>query len=134
MSDRYARYRRAWQRRWREAEERQQEHIRQMREVAHKCARLLVEQYGARRVYLFGSLVSSRQLHERSDIDLAVEGLGPGRVYWRALSQLWRLLPPGVELDLVPLEDAYPELAEYIRQEGELIYDQEKLRQLTSRH
>ena len=44
-----------------------------------------------RRVYFFGSLARGHRLHKGSDIDLAVEGLAPGRVYWRALSQLWEL-------------------------------------------
>ncbi len=44
-----------------------------------------------RRVYLFDSLAREYRLHGGSDIDLAVEGLAPGRVYWRALSHLWEL-------------------------------------------
>jgi len=128
-SDSFLRYRKAWQRRWQEADKKREERIYLARQASEACARLLAERYGARRVYLFGSLVGSRSIHDRSDIDLAVEGLGPGRAYWRALAQLWASLPPGIELDLVPLEDADPELVERILTEGELLYGDQGLHQ-----
>jgi predicted nucleotidyltransferase len=37
--------------------------------------RVLVERYGAQRVWLFGSLARLRAVHNASDIDLAVEDL-----------------------------------------------------------
>jgi predicted nucleotidyltransferase len=125
----YLRYREAWQRRWREADKEREERLQMARQASETCARLLAEHHGARRVYLFGSLVGSRAIHDRSDIDLAVEGLGPGRAYWRALAELWASLPPGIDLDLVPLEDADPELVEHILTEGKLLYDDQGLHQ-----
>jgi predicted nucleotidyltransferase len=133
MSQEYAEYRHAWQRRWCEAEKQDQKRAEKLRETALTCARLLVERFDARRVYLFGSLARGHRLHSGSDIDLAVEGLGPGRVYWRALSQLWELLPPGAELDLVPMEDAHPELIDLIHREGELLYAAQELHRPTGR-
>jgi len=91
-----------------------------LREVARDCALRLVQEFGASKVYLFGSLVEGRFVHGRSDIDLVVEGL-EGALYWKALSALWTLLPEGVELDLVPLERAWPGLADRVRTEGELL-------------
>lgn len=132
MNKEYAEYRRAWQRRWREAREQDRKRTEKLREVALVCARLLVDRFGAERVYLFGSLARGHRLHKRSDIDLAVEGLAPGRVYWRALSQLWELLLPGVDLDLVPLEDAHPELVDLIHREGELLYADREICQSAS--
>lgn len=76
---------------------------------AQACAELLKSHFGARRVILFGSLVGPGPWHNRSDIDLAVEGLAPAD-YFRALSACWELLPQGINLDLVPMEDARPEL------------------------
>ena len=69
---------------------------------------------------MFGSLLDGSLVHKRSDIDLAVEGLD-GEVYFKALRELGMLLPEGVGLDLVPLEDAWPELAERVRMEGVLL-------------
>jgi len=57
---------------------------------------------GARRVVLFGSLAEGA-LHDRSDIDLAVEGL-PAARYWEALATLAAAAPAPV--DLVRVEDA----------------------------
>ena len=91
-----------------------------MRDVARACARRLVQDFGAREVYLFGSLLDKELAHDRSDIDLAVEEL-KGKLYFKALSAVWELLPAGVELDLVPLEQARPGLAERVKAEGVLL-------------
>jgi predicted nucleotidyltransferase len=58
---------------------------------------------------LFGSAAGDAPWHARSDLDLAVEGLRP-EDYLAALTACYELLPRGVELDLVPLESAWPEL------------------------
>jgi len=93
----------------------------QFMEIAQKCASLLAEKYSVRAVYLFGSVAWPERFHADSDLDLAVEGL-PDEKYMRALTELWRLLPAGRELNLVPLEAAFPELAERVRQEGLVLY------------
>ncbi|MFQ6100788.1 MAG: nucleotidyltransferase family protein [Anaerolineae bacterium] len=80
---------------------------------AQACAKLLKRRFGARQVILFGSLAGQGPWHDRSDIDLAVEGLAPAD-YFRALSACWELLPQGINLDLVPMEDARPELRAHI--------------------
>ncbi len=85
-------------------------------EAAALCAGVLKEQFGARQVYLFGSLTGQSPWHSRSDIDLAVEGLDPQK-YFSALGALLQLLPEGLELDLVSLEEAPPELAARIKGE-----------------
>lgn len=77
--------------------------------AAKQCERVLKETFGAREVYVFGSLRGQSPWHSRSDIDLAVEGLAPER-YIPALTACYALLPPGMELDLVTLETAPPEL------------------------
>jgi predicted nucleotidyltransferase len=98
---------------------------RQAQEAAGACVRALKEQFGVREVYQFGSLAGQGPWHGRSDIDLAVEGLEPG-AYVRALSTLYQLLPEGIELDLITLEDAPPELAARIRGEAEMPEDQKE--------
>lgn len=77
--------------------------------TAEACCRLLKERFGARRVIVFGSLAGQGKWHERSDIDLAVEGMAAEQ-FFRAWASLWEILPPGVDVDLVPLEDVSPEL------------------------
>lgn len=73
---------------------------------------------GARRVVLFGSLLR-QDLHEQSDLDLAVEGLSP-RLLVEALAQIW--LRTSVGVDLVALESAPPSLRERVRAEGREVW------------
>ena len=87
--------------------------------AAQTCARLLRERFGARRVILFGSAARPDTWHADSDIDVAVEGLAPDR-FFAAYSACRDLLPHGMELDLVPLEQAYPELRARILGEVEM--------------
>jgi predicted nucleotidyltransferase len=89
--------------------------------------RVLVERYGAQRVWLFGSLARLRAVHNASDIDLAVEDLSSDQ-YFAALATLWDIVTdtdvsPAFTLDLVPLEDARPGLVNLIRTEGKLLYE-----------
>lgn len=89
----------------------------QQAEVAAKeCERLLKARFGAREVYVFGSLGGQSPWHSRSDIDLAVEGLAP-ELYIPALTACYALLPQGMELDLVTLETAPPELVAKAKRE-----------------
>jgi predicted nucleotidyltransferase len=88
----------------------------QARVAAERCEKVLKETFGARDVYLFGSLGGQSPWHSRSDIDLAVEGLAPER-YISALNACYALLPPGLDLDLVTLETAPPELVAKAKRE-----------------
>lgn len=72
---------------------------------------------GVHKVYLFGSLTNPEVFHDRSDIDLVVDGLPP-RLYFKALAELWRLLLSGMHLDLIPFEDADSELHERVVKGG----------------
>ena len=87
---------------------------RQADEAVRLCTLVLKNRFGAREVHVFGSLAGQSPWHSNSDIDLAVEGLAP-EDYVPALSALYDLLPEGLELDLVTLEDAAAELAARIK-------------------
>lgn len=84
-----------------------------------ECARMLKERFGVKKVYLFGSVIGASPWHERSDLDIAVEGLDP-KDYFRALSALDELLLPSLEVDLFTLEDVLPEMAATIRGERKM--------------
>ena len=84
-------------------------------QVARQAARLLREAYGARGVWVFGSLARGR-LDEASDIDLAVSGL-PEAVYFRAVGEL-QALDPDFAVDLVRVEDAPESLRKRVEAEG----------------
>ena len=72
--------------------------------IAKECAQLLKNRFNVDKVYLFGSVTGDGIWHDRSDIDIAVEGL-PDANYWQALNAVYELLPGGLELDLLSLEE-----------------------------
>ena len=92
----------------------------ELKRIAKKCANILKDKYKVRRIILIGSLVKGI-VHEKSDIDLVVEGLEPS-LYIKALTDLWDNLPAGVELNLISFEDAFESLKEKAINEGEYIY------------
>ena len=106
-----------WRRRLSADKVRRNMRVQEALSAAQRCAHLLYENYGVRKVYLFGSLNEPERFHDRSDIDLVVDGLPPN-LYFKAVAELWRLLPPGMELDLIPFEDAYSNLRERVVEEG----------------
>lgn len=85
-------------------------------EAAHAAADLLRRRYGATRVRLFGSALHPERFHERSDVDLAVEGLAPQDY----LSAWATVNGPGAEfeIDLVDPRDCRPYIWEAVEQEG----------------
>ncbi len=85
-------------------------------EAARIAADLLRRHYGATRVRLFGSVLYPEQFHERSDVDLAVEGLSP-----QDCLSAWALVNgPGSEfgVDLVEPGDCSPYIWEAVEREG----------------
>jgi predicted nucleotidyltransferase len=94
-------------------------------EAADRMARILGEEFDAERVYLVGSLLRPEAFGSHSDVDLIVVGLEPAR-YFKALSRIWKELPKGMEVDLVPFEDADEHLRTLALTEGLLLYDQSR--------
>jgi len=74
-----------------------------------ECTRLLQSRYGAKRVIPFGSALGEGVWHERSDLDLAVEGVS-AEVLWQAEKELEAMIPSWLEVDLVSLDQEYPEV------------------------
>ncbi len=89
-------------------------------EKARECTSFLEKKYNVKRVYVIGSLVKGK-FHNRSDIDLVVEGL-PSALYIDALTDLYDLLLPGMELNLIPFENAFDSLKRRTIREGKVLY------------
>jgi len=81
----------------------------------------ILRDYGARRVFLFGSMARG-DVRPGSDVDLACEGLPPGR-FFEAWGRL--LLFTGREVDLVDLSEVKEPLRRRIEEEGVLLYEAE---------
>jgi len=88
--------------------------------MAKKCAKLLKEKYKVKRIFLIGSLAYGI-VHDKSDIDLVVEGLASAQ-YIKALVDLSDILQWRVEVNLIPFEDAFESLKKKILKKGKLIY------------
>lgn len=101
-----------------------EETLRELKRLAKKCAKILVEKYGAKRVYLIGSVAREMGVHEDSDIDLVVEGLA-NEHYLKAFGELCFDVLNGVELNLIPLEDAFETIKQELREEGVYLYGKE---------
>ncbi|MBM4354990.1 MAG: nucleotidyltransferase domain-containing protein [Deltaproteobacteria bacterium] len=94
-----------WKKRKRSLDRRCSERALRARSLLPELVSLLRTDFGVRRVWGFGSLVSGT-FGLCSDIDLAVEGL-PRHSLFAAGAALERAAP-GFQIDLVPLEDAEP--------------------------
>jgi predicted nucleotidyltransferase len=88
-------------------------------EAARKAAEVLKKEFGVTRVVLFGSLLDHTQMHDRSDIDLAIWGL-PDNQLFHAMAAVNYVFSPYdfPPVDLVPIEKAYPYVYQAIEAEG----------------
>lgn len=80
------------------------------------AADMLRQEFGVRRVVLFGSLARGEWLAVESDVDLAVEGLQPEQ-YWVAWQKVEELISE-VPVDFVEMETARPSLRRAILRQG----------------
>lgn len=93
----------------------------ELRRLFLKIAKMLKKKYKVKRLFLIGSLAKG-YIHNRSDIDIVVEGLEP-ELYMDALVDANDILERKVELNLIPFEDALESLREKVLREGKLIYE-----------
>ncbi len=84
--------------------------------VAQQAAQILKEQFGVQRVVAFGSVLSAKRFHQKSDVGLAAWGLDE-KVYYRAVASLLDL-DATIPVDLVEVELASPALQAIIELEG----------------
>lgn len=82
-----------------------------------KAAEVLKNQFGARRVLLFGSLAQPFWFKEDSDVDLAVEGLKSGKDYWEAWQIVEEIIGDRL-VDLIEIETARESLRQAIQRYG----------------
>jgi len=109
---------------WRERAEREAARRRKLaaeaRDQAKQVAQMLVREFDASRVYLFGSLAEDGRFQERSDVDLAAEGIAPERFFkaWAAAGRHSHLC-----VEVVNLDEVGEPMRKFILQHGELLCD-----------
>lgn len=103
---------------FRRLRQKQQEERRQRKKDAfvraEMVAEFMKEKWGVTRVYLYGSLAWG-DFHERSDIDLFVEGFKGD--YWRMLVEVEEIAGP-FPVSVVCAEDAFLSLKKRVLEEG----------------
>lgn len=97
-----------------EPEKKDREHL---LERVRRAAGILKNQFGARRVLLFGSLAQPYWFREDSDVDLAVEGLKSGKDYWEAWKVVEEIIADRL-VDLIEIESAGESLRRAIQRHG----------------
>ncbi len=95
------------------------ERLLRARKVARSGAKLLKEEFGAKKVVLFGSTLRPPLFHVHSDVDLAVWGLDEKK-YFRALSALLAI-DPEIGVDLIEFDFATPRMQKTILNEGKIL-------------
>jgi predicted nucleotidyltransferase len=93
-----------------------QERWQQAQQLAREAAQQLREEFGARRVVLFGSAVEQSSFTRWSDVDLAVWGVPPERFYAAVAAVTG--LSTDIPVDLVDAEQCSENLKKTIEQEG----------------
>jgi predicted nucleotidyltransferase len=102
--------------------QRSQERLKQVkkaRDSLEKITTLLVQEFQATKIILFGSLVNGK-FDQESDIDLAVAGI-PKSDYFRAFAAVNDI--GDRPIDLKPLEDLEPYFLQKVLNTGECIYE-----------
>ncbi len=82
---------------------------------------MVVRDHRLTRVYQWGSLVDGRHFSERSDIDIALEGVTDPQALSAirgAAEQMTRF-----PLDIVAIEHVHPAYADFIRRRGRILYE-----------
>lgn len=108
----------AWARRGQRRLHRQRREARRALAASRRAARVLRDDFGARSVIVFGSVLCPERFRQTSDVDLAVEGIRAGDFFsaqWRAAQIVGR------PVDLVDLRDATPRLLRAIRSGGKAL-------------
>lgn len=85
-------------------------------ELAQKASFLLRQQYGAKRVVVFGSLASSKTFGLWSDIDLAAWGIEPDK-FFSAVAAVTGL-SPDFKIDLVEPDSCSEAMRDSIQKHG----------------
>lgn len=112
--DQYSQY---WKKKIQKRNENLKQRKKELIRYARNCSELLKREFGVDKVFLIGSLARDYRINEKTDIDLVVSGL-PSKEYFSALNKLYKLVPKGVDIDLITEEKAADFVKTKIKNEG----------------
>jgi predicted nucleotidyltransferase len=84
--------------------------------IARRIAGMLRQDFGATKIYLFGSVLHPDEFHVHSDIDLAADGIVPAR-YLTAVAKAL-IMAEEFSVDLVDISECQPEFKNSILTKG----------------
>jgi predicted nucleotidyltransferase len=111
-----------WRERFKEERKRDRERHERARGIIPSIVAVL-KRHGAERIILFGSICEGNKFGDRSDIDIAVEGITEEeflRTYADCMTEF------DFEIDLKPLERLRGLFRKMVLEKGEIIYEKEK--------
>lgn len=85
-------------------------------QIALKAAHLLRKDFGAKKVFVFGSLANETGYNYWSDIDLAVSGVD-AELFYSAVAEVTGL-SSSFRIDLIDVDDCRPGFKKIIEQNG----------------
>jgi predicted nucleotidyltransferase len=87
-----------------------------------QIVKMIIEKYHPKRIYQWGSLIDGRHFTERSDIDIAIEGITSAEQFFAILGEAEKLT--NFPIDLVQMESVHALHAESIRRKGKIVYEE----------
>ncbi len=87
-----------------------------------QIVKMIIEKYHPKRIYQWGSLIDGSHFTERSDIDIAIEGITSAEQFFAILGEAERLT--NFPIDLVQMESIHTLHAESIRRKGKIVYEE----------
>ena len=121
----YAVYKQHWKQRAERERRDSEAKARDALKMARRLAALLVREFGAAQVFLYGSLARDGEFHPGSDIDLAAQGIPPTQLF-RAGVALARAADYRYRIELVDLDTTREGMRSLILSEGMLLCDQDR--------
>jgi len=110
---------------YRERRERYRRELEKRLEMARKdfdrIVRHIAETYHPKRIWQWGSLIDGHHFSERSDIDIALEGITDPKTFFAILGDAMGM--SGLPVDVVQIETIHPAYADSIRSRGRIVYE-----------
>lgn len=110
---------------YRQRQERRRRELEQRLETARKDFDRIVDHiartYRPKRIWQWGSLIDGHHFSERSDIDIALEGIDDPKTFFAILGDAMDM--SGLPVDVVQIETIHPAYADSIRSRGRIVYE-----------
>ena len=116
-SDSIEKYAKFWKKKFKKKKKKLQKRRKNLLKYSEICSTTLIKEFHVEKVFLIGSLACKSKIHEKSDIDLVVEGL-KSQNYFKALNRLFEIIPKKMNVDLITYENVSDQMKKIIDTQG----------------